>query len=327
MTHPPAPAIQAATLTLLSLAGIAAGAAWWLGLVRPARARREEARMKRLAWRGTAFGSFLDARLFPEGEEAGGEDAEARDRLVTWLAGCALFLVAPPGVAELCESVNAGLWWVLAASCGWWAGALVPEPRAGDGAREVALAWLPFGLHVATAVAALGVVLAAAGREGALTQERLASWTLFAALGGLPVGLLVLWVTWDRRRRAEEQREGGLEAESGAFAGFERIPPAPLRELEALLAADPGEARDPALSEDAEAALFAAISWEEAVPWEGEEEAARGPSQPLQPVPKALSVEPRDREATARALRAASLEEAVPWDDEDEPPRDGPRGR
>jgi hypothetical protein len=327
MTEATAAGAGVTTLALVSLAGCAAGAAWWLGLVRAARVRRAAAKARRLGWRGTVFGELLDAELFPAGEPEAGDELEGRDRLSVRLGGVALFVGAPVLVAQLAGGAAVGVWWLLSAACGWWAGVLVPERRVELAAapRAQATGWVPFGLHVVSACAALCAVVVA-GASGGVSAERLASWTLLAVIGAIPVGLLVLWVAWTRR--ASDVGEAPAQADEVGFAGFETIPPAPQRALDALLAADPGAERDPPIADDPETWLVDATSWEEAVPWDGDEGQPEGqPDGQPDGQRGGRTVPPRAIVAGAAAQRGGAAvsgddEAAVPWDEDDAP--DGP---
>jgi hypothetical protein len=259
----PSPAVSTGAFILVTLLAVAAGAGWWLFLVRPERARRAAERARRLAWRGTTFGLFLDAHLFPGGPPGQEEPGTARAQARPWVAGGLLFGLAPWFFAGLLGSDAVALWWLLAATCGWWAGVLAPAASEGAPARPVA--WLPLGLHGLLAVTALGALLGSAGASdapGDIPEAQLTAWGLLGLLGAVPVGVGVLWVA------ASDSREGvGEEDDAGAddapFAGFETIPPAPLREVDALLRA---ELADGGLDPLADG------SWEDAVPWETEDD-------------------------------------------------------
>ena len=129
------------------------------------------------------------------------------------------------------------------------------------------VAWLPLGLHGLLAVAALGALLGAAGASdapGDISEAQLTAWGLLGLLGAVPVGVGVLWVAAsDGSEAVGEEEDAGPDA--APFSGFDTIPPAPQRALDALLGA---EGADGGLDPLADG------SWEDAVPWGPEEDDA-----------------------------------------------------
>ena len=321
MLEPPPSILGAAPLTLLSLAGVGAGLGWWTGLVQPARRAERVAEARRMAWHGTLFGRFLDAELFPESAASGGADeAASRQRLYARIVGGTLLFALPLVLAQILGSAAAGVWWLLVVACGWWAGALLPDATTQARPKPAWLAWLPLGLHAATSAAGLVAVLAAAARSSeGVTDERLTIWALFGLIGAIPVGLLVLWVTWARRLRPAGAVDDDTDA-GRPFAGFETIPPAPQRAIDALLAADPGADSDPPLPDDADALFLDATGWEAAVPWDGDPGTAPARTMP----PRAVFAGSQGSQSPAvpwsddETATDAAQDAAVPWDEEND---------